>query len=195
MAARNSTLARTNARSEVCDPAHEWEFKLPEHAQSKPKTRDATVKLIAQLMTAGEWRTGVTQDALVRAWGVPRSTVATHAAEASRIVRAAVNPDELRRVAGESVERLMRLGYQSEQSGETNSAIVAFTKAAELCLAMLKAPGDNSEPRQTEKEAFNRLRELGWTPPNTLLGLPPPNVMGPPLANERRVEPADDDED
>ena len=198
MAASSSGRARARSRSIEVDlvaaPAHDWEYRLPASVLEKPKSKASMVGTIASMMASGEWRTGVSVVLLARAWGFAVKTVSGAAAEASRLVRGAVDVEALQRVANESVQCLMENGYAARDEGNVNGSTVAFTKAAELCLAMLKAPGDNSEPRQTEKEAFNRLRELGWTPPNTLLGLPAPSVMGPPLANESGVEPADDDE-
>lgn len=178
-----TTPGRPRARSLEADlvaaPAHDWEYRLPKKVLEKPKNKPAMIQTIAEMMASGDWRTGVSAVLLARAWGMMPGSVQNSAAEASRLVRGAVDIEALQRIANESVQCLMENGYAARDEGNINGSTVAFTKAAELCLAMLKSPGDAGEPKQTEREAFNRLRELGWTPPNTLLGLPAPNVMGP----------------
>lgn len=176
-----SNQARPPARSEgtelVASPAHEWE--LPISVLKKPASRSIAITTIAKLMASGEWRTGVTAGQLARSWGICLGTVSSYAGIASRDVKGSVDRDALQRIANESIERLMETGYEARASNELGVAVMAFTKAADLCANILKNSNEKDPKKQTEQDAFKRLVELGWAPPKVMLGLPKPDLMDP----------------
>jgi len=180
---RTTSLPRPRARNleveSVCSPAHSWDLKLPAHAVAKPRTRGASVNVIARMMAEGEWYTGRSASMLARAWGTTAGNVQNIAAEASRVVKGVIDGDALRRTINESVERLMENGYAAREDDNINGSTIAFTKAAELCAKMLDSSVEKDPKKQTEQDAFKRLVELGWAPPKVMLGLPKPDLMDP----------------
>ncbi len=58
--------------------------------------KDDRINYCASLMFECKWIKGITANVLAKAWGVQANTIETYSAEASRIVRNAQNPEEVR---------------------------------------------------------------------------------------------------
>jgi hypothetical protein len=85
----------------------------------------------------------------------------------------------------------MENGYAAREDDNINGSTVAFTKAAELCLALAK--DSNSSDERSQEDVHRALVAAGWTPPPTLLGLPRPSVMSP--AKDGADDGNDEDDD
>lgn len=90
------------------------------------------IEQIADLMVRGAWISGRSRKKLAQEWGVPVSTVANYAAEASRLVHAA-GGDELREeIKTVSLERLQTLSIKAEQAQRYGDAVRAVRVANEI---------------------------------------------------------------
>jgi hypothetical protein len=144
------------------------------------RTKDARIKYVVSLMASGQFRRGRTARELQTAWGIPAGTVYGITTEASRIVQCVIDPGEITRTLNENLDGLSELAHECERQGERREAIVARSKIGEFCLQLMKNEGQSgNERRESERDAFKRLVELGWTPPRMLPGLPMPDVEDP----------------
>jgi hypothetical protein len=142
------------------------------------------VAYVTELMAAGLFRRGKTWHLLQEAWGISRAQIQQITAKASTVVKVALDPSVVMATLGETVDELLELAHECKDStgsdgrpDATKEAIVAFRSAGDLCLALVKdSLSVGNEKQLSDREAHARLVALGWQPPQTLLGLPMPDV-------------------
>lgn len=142
-----------------------------------PETRDGKVTYISRMMAANLYRSGRTPLELAVRWRMNHFAVMHIAVEASRITRLSIHADELARGVAESIAELRELAATCRDNGEMREAIVATKAAGDLCTTLLHNASElfGAGKSLTPTAATQALIEAGWTPPNTLVGLPAPD--------------------
>lgn len=90
------------------------------------------IEQIADLMVRGAWISGRSRKKLAQEWGVPVSTVANYAAEASKLVHNASSDDLRDELKATSLERLQTLSLKAEQAGRHGDAVRALRVVGEM---------------------------------------------------------------
>lgn len=119
-----------------------------------PEQRIDRVRVIAGLMTRQLWRTGYSEE-LAKLWGANHTTVRRYAAEASQIVREAIDPDL---VMQESMQCLRRLVDMAEQGGDVKGAVTAMRLQLEA-MGLLKQRSEHTH-RFADLELDDIVKEL-----------------------------------
>jgi hypothetical protein len=86
----------------------------------KPGSKEERIHYIVDLMAKGKWVTGVTGRALATAWGYSVSSAMSDASDASNMLRAQINTDEIR---AQVVATLQSIGAQCLSKEDTRNAI------------------------------------------------------------------------
>src|SRR3990172_3924813 len=154
-----------------------------------PATRTKRVQRIVELKTSGLFRRSTTVDDLARLWRLPRIYVALLAREASVLVTNAIDAGEIARTLDEALDCLARCAHKCETRGDYREAIVAADRLANHCASILgDSVSTNNGGKISGGDAYRALVNAGWQPPNTLPGLPAPNVMDPELVSFPRSD-------
>jgi hypothetical protein len=152
--------------------------------------------LVMTLVAKGHWSIEMATD-VARKTGYSRREIRRLAYECASDCRATLNPQRISMDLLDAVERLQRIGRKAERAASTaadeqtqmaclNTAANAFSKAGTLSASLIKgamlanalAPVDEGQ-RMTEAEIRAELARRGWKPPDSIAGLPAPNVEDP----------------
>jgi transposase-like protein len=198
------TPPRVRARANKDVP----ELVAPEAPQgAKSSGREAGIARITELMVRGQWATGCIEELAVE-FGASVHTIRSWAHDASVALRASVDPHKVTAYWLESVDFLATEAYQARAKADTRTAILAMSRLGQLCGSMIRGAAEHTKttPATTnEREAHQRLVELGWKPPESVAGLPMPDCDDPTglfgavdqgaapegQANERAKDPSD----
>lgn len=96
--------------------------------------RNERIRFLVQAVEDDKLTNGVMVD-LAQRWGVSFSVVELMVSEAKRIVAVAMDPNEIKSMA---TDALQRIAAAAEQRGDYKSAIMAITKVTELHGVMVK---------------------------------------------------------
>jgi hypothetical protein len=152
---------------------------VPAHVafeQVTPRIEDA-VLVLSELIVTSRWQTGISTRQYAKLWGVSEAKILEWYRAACATVRVVADPESMQRLLNEGMAHMIGLMYDLKGVDDRGS-IAAGKVVIDTCVALLKVKDDGSSCK-TEREVFQRLIEMGWTPPRIMPGLPMPSVMDP----------------
>jgi hypothetical protein len=132
-------------------------------------------------MARGQWATGYVEE-LASEFGASVHTIRSWAHDASVALRASVDPHKVTAYWLESVDFLATEAYQARAKADTRTAILAMSRLGQLCGSMIRGAAEHTKSTNVttnEREAHQRLVDLGWKPPESVAGLPMPDCDDP----------------
>jgi transposase len=162
----------------------------PDRKPGEPSgRREEGIARITELMVSGQWQSQLVEE-LAPEFGVSVHSIRAWAHDASVAIRATVDPHKVTAYWLESVDFLAEQAYEAKEKHETKLAIMAMSRLGQLCGAMIRGGAEHAAAKRTasesEKEAHQKLVELGWKPPTTFGELPVPDVDDPEGAEHER---------
>lgn len=158
-------------------------FRLQPYQTAIPycPTDDDCIMVITDRILQNTWETRITAQQLAAAWNTTEGHVNVLFSRAVAGMKAMVNPVTIALLHQEMLILLAGVANEARANGDDREAIIAAKAVLDETGAHLRGKEFGRDTKQSGKDAYQALRDAGWKPPNTLPGLPAPNITDPSL--------------